>query len=127
MVVGILNVVVGLLLAFGAAQEGVVGGLMAGRPMSLLVGVAGTVVSLLLSVSGVALVQGWSRRRGLALAACVLVAAFGILASLPPHRYFGILAMLIGVGYPLLAGWYVGWGGGKGDDMQPMPAESSAK
>jgi hypothetical protein len=127
MVVGILNVVVGLLLAFGAAQEGVVGGLMAGRPMSLLVGVAGTVVSLLLSVSGVALIQGWSRRRVLALAACVLVAAFGIFASLPPHRYFGVLAILIGIGYPLLAGLYVGWGGGKGHDMQSMAAETSAR
>ena len=127
MLVGILNVIVGLLLAFGAAQEGVVGGLMGGQPMSLLVGVAGTVVSLLLSVSGVALIQDWSRRRNLAVAAFVLVATFGILASLPPHRYFGVLAMLIGVGYPLLAGWYVVWGGGKGHGMQPMPAETSTR
>ena len=126
MVVGILNVVVGLMLAFGAAQEGVVGGLMAGRPISLLVGVTGTLVSLLLSVSGVALIQGWSRRRSIAIAACVLAAAFGLLISLPPHRYLGVLAMLIGVGYPLAAGWYIAWGKGKGHGLQSIPGARSS-
>jgi len=48
MVVAILNMVVGLALAFGAAQEGVVGGLMAGRPASFLVGLAGTVTGMVL-------------------------------------------------------------------------------
>ena len=127
MVVGILNVVVGLMLAFGAAQEGVVGGLMAGRPSSLVVGVTGTLVSLLLSVSGLALIQGWSRRRGIAITACVLAAAFGILISLPPHRYLGVLAMLIGVGYPLAAGCYMAWGSGKGHGMPSIPGAPATR
>ena len=120
MVVAILNVLVGLALAFGAAQEGVLGGLMGGRPASLLVGLAGTVTSLLLSASGVALLYGWSHRRGFTLASCLLVAAFSIIASLPPYRYLGVLAMLLGVGYPLVAGLYVAGGGGTGQGRQPV-------
>jgi hypothetical protein len=122
MVVAILNVVVGLLLAFGAAQEGVVGGVLAGRPASLLVGLVGTLASLWLSASGVALLYSWPRRRGFTLLACVAVVAFGIYASLPPHRYFGVLAMLLGVGYPLAAGWYMAWGGGSGQGRQVAQA-----
>jgi|GEM_PF-858133 len=120
MVVAILNVVVGLALAFGAVQEGVVGGLIAGRPGSLLVGLAGTVTSLLLSASGVALLYGWSHRRGFTLAACLLVTAFSIIASLPPHRYLGVLPMLLGIGYPLVAAWYVAGSGGSGQGRQPV-------
>jgi hypothetical protein len=122
MIFAILNVVVGLLLAFGAAQEGVVGGVLAGRPASLLVGLAGTLVSLWFSASGFALLYRWSHRRGFTLLACAAMAAFGILAALPPHRYLGVLAMLLGVGYPLAAGWYVAWGGGRGQGRRTAQA-----
>ena len=125
MIVAILNVVVGVLLAFGAAQEGIVGGVLAGRPASLLVGLAGTVASLWLSASGVALLYGWRRRRGFTLLACVAAAAFGIYASLPPHRYFGVLAMLLGVVYPLAAGVSIAWGGGAGHGRQPVQAPAT--
>ena len=120
MVVAILNMVVGLALAFGAAQEGVVGGLMAGRPASFLVGLAGTVTGLLLSASGVALLYGWAHRRGFTLASCFLVAAFSILASLPPQRFLGVVAMLLGIGYPLIAAWCVAGSGGSGQGRQPV-------
>ena len=110
MVVAILNVIVGLLLAFGAAQEGLVGGVMAGRQESLLVGTIGTAVSLVLSISGIGLWRGWSHRRSLTLIACLFVAAFSVVITLPPYRYMGVLAALLGIGYPLVAAWYVGWG-----------------
>jgi hypothetical protein len=124
MVVAILNVVVGLALAFAAAQEGVVGGLMAGRPASLLVGIAGTVTSLLLVASGVASLYGGAHRRGFTLTSCLLVAAFSTIASLPPHRYLGVLAMLLGIVYPLGASWYVARraGSGPGSAVTPRPA-----
>jgi hypothetical protein len=106
MVVIVLNVVVGLLLAFGGIQEVVVRGILRGEHAPFAVGAAGTLVSLLLSVSGIALWRGWRHARELALLAYVLVAGFCVLAALPPH-YVGILALLVGVGYPVGAGAYL--------------------
>jgi len=101
MVVVILNVVVGLLLAFGGAQEVIVRGILGGERVPFIVGAIGTVVSLLLSLSGVALWRRWRGARELALLACALVALFCVMASLPPPRYVGIFALLVGVCYPL--------------------------
>ena len=94
-----LNVVVGLLLALGGIQEAVVRGVLGGERVPFLVGVTGTLVSLLLSTSGIALWRGWRGARSLTLLACVLVAAFHVAAALPP-RYVGIAALLMGAGYP---------------------------
>src|SRR5262245_35649627 len=100
MVVVVLNVVVGLLLAFGGAQEVVVRGILGGERVPFVVGAIGTAVSLLLSLSGVALWRRWRGARELALLACVLVAVFCVIAALPPPRYVGFAALLVGVGYP---------------------------
>jgi hypothetical protein len=110
MVVIVLNVVLGLLLALGGIQEAVVRGILGGERAPFLVGVTGTFVSLLLSLSGIALLRGWRGARGLTLLACVLAAAFHALAALPP-RYVGILALLLGAGYPVTVMAYLLLGG----------------
>jgi hypothetical protein len=101
MVVVVLNIVVGLLLAFGGAQEVIVRGILGGERVPFVVGAIGTAVSLLLSLSGVALWRRWRGAPELALVACALVALFCVMAALPPPRYVGFAALLLGVGYPL--------------------------
>jgi hypothetical protein len=112
MAIVVLNLVVGLLLAYGGTQEAIVRGILGGERASFLVGIAGTLVSLLLSISGVALWRGWRRARELTLVACVLVAVFCALAALPP-RYVGIPALLVGVGYPVAVISHLMRGGGR--------------
>lgn len=99
------NIVIGLLLGFGAIQELVVRGIRGGEPQPLVVGLAGAVVSLLFLVSAVALWRElpWARR--LAGVAAVGSIAFHAYAALPPHRNAGILALVIGVGYGLFVLW----------------------
>jgi hypothetical protein len=116
MAIVVLNLVIGLVLAFGGAQEVVVRGILGGERAPFVVGAIGTFVSLLLSISGIALWRGWRGARELALLAYVLVALFCVFAALPP-RYVGIPALLLGVGYPLVALAYLARGGG-----QPTPA-----
>jgi hypothetical protein len=111
MVVAILNIVVGLLLVFGGAQEAIMGGLLGGNTAALAVGSMGTVTSLLLTASGLALWRRWRYGRELTLVACGLVAGFCVLAALPPYRFVGLLALLIGVGY---TGFVVAWLCGRG-------------
>jgi len=102
MVVVVLNIIVGLLLALGGIQEVVVRGILNGERVPFVVGAIGALVSILFAISGVAL---WRNRHGaslLTVIACVLVASFHMLAALPPPRYVGILALLMGAGYPLM-------------------------
>src|SRR5262245_51554552 len=106
MVVVVLNIVVGLLLASGGAQEVIVRGILGGERVPFVVGAIGTVVSLLLSLSGVAMWRRWRGARELALLACALVALFCVMAALPP-RYVGFAALLVGVGYPVVAATYL--------------------
>src|SRR5262245_51029956 len=101
MAVVVLNLVVGLLLAFGGIQEVIVRGILGGERVPFVVGVIGTAVSLLLSLSGVALWRRWRGARELTLLACVLVAVFCVIAALPP-RYVGVGALLVGVCYPVV-------------------------
>lgn len=106
MVIVVLNIVVGVLLALGGIQEVVVRGILNGERVPFLVGAIGTMVSVLLSISGIALWRNWRGARTLTLVACVLVAAFCTLAALPP-RYVGMGALLVGVGYALVVMAYL--------------------
>ena len=102
MVVALLSVLVALFLGYGAAEEFVVRGIYDGETQPLVVGLAGTAVSVLLIAAGVAY---WRRRpsaRRLALAAAVASVLFHVYAALPPHRNVGILALLVGAGYGLV-------------------------
>src|SRR5262245_25992100 len=104
MIVIVLNIVVGLILAFGGGQEVIVRGIIGGERIPFIVGAIGTAVSLMLSLSGVALWRRWHGARGLALLACALVALFSVMAALPPPRYVGFAALLLGVCYPFAVG-----------------------
>ena len=106
MAVVVLNIVVGVLLALGGIQEVVVRGVLGGERIPFLVGTIGTAVAALLSMSGVAIWRNWRGARKLTLLACMLVAAFCVLAALPP-RYVGVPALLLGVGYPLVVNAYL--------------------
>ena len=102
MTIAILNVFVGMLLAFGGLQEAVVRGIFGREAGPLLVGAAGDAIGLLLVLSGIALIREWRTARRLVVGASLLSIAFHVLAALPPHRNVGMLALLIGAGYPLV-------------------------
>ena len=121
MLIAILNILVGLVLAAGGAQEAIVRGILGGERPSFVAGLVGTVVSLLLAVSGVAVWLGWRGARGLVVAACLLVALFCVVAALPPH-YVGVPALLLGVGYPAAA--LLSYGRGA---RQPGPSASRSR
>lgn len=106
MVVVVVNIIVGVLLALGGIQEVVVRGILNGERVPFIVGAIGALVSILFAISGIALWRHWHGARRLTVLACVLVATFHVLAALPP-RYVGILALLMGAGYPLVVIAYV--------------------
>jgi hypothetical protein len=102
MKLGLLNILVALLLGYGAVEELVVRGVRGGEVQPFVIGAVGIVVSVLLVVSGIAL---WRRREGarrLALAAGVASVLFHVYAALPPHRNVGILVLIVGAGYGLI-------------------------
>ena len=102
MPIAALNVIVALLLGFGAAQELAVRGIRDGQTQPSVIGAAGVLVAVLLALSGLALWRRWPVARRLTIVAAVLCIAFHAYAALPPHRNLGILALLVGVGYGLI-------------------------
>ena len=101
MAIPVLNMIVGVLLAMGGAQEVIVRGILQGDTPSLVVGATGTLVGLCLAVSGVALWRRWPQARALTFSACASVTVFCVLAALPPARYVGYAALIVGVAYPM--------------------------
>ena len=97
----LLTMVVALLIGFGAVQEFIVLGVGGGQTQPLIIGLAGTLVSLLLLVAAVALWRRWESARPIAAVAGALSIAFHVYAALPPHRNVGVLVLLIGAGYGL--------------------------
>ena len=94
-----LGVLVATFLGFGAVQELVVRGIRGGEIQPLIIGLAGAIVSVLLALAPVAL---WRQHRGarqLAGVAAVAGVVFHVSAALPPHRYVGILVLVIAVAY----------------------------
>ena len=102
MVFAVLNILVGLLLGFGAAQEFIVLGIVDRRVQPFFAGLAGIVVSVLFITSGVAMWRKWPSARRLVIVTAVLSILFHIYAVLPPHRNVGPPALIIGVGYGLV-------------------------
>lgn len=102
MVLAVLNILIGLLLGFGAAQEFIVLGLENGRVQPFFAGLAGVVVSVLFITSGVAMWRKWPSARRLVIITAILFIVFHIYAALPPHRNVGLPALIIGVGYGLV-------------------------
>ena len=102
MVFAVLNILIGLLLGFGAAQEFIVLGLVDRRVQPFFAGLAGLVVSVLFITSGVAMWRKWPNARRLIIVTAILSILFHVYAALPPHRNVGPPALIIGVGYGLL-------------------------
>ena len=101
MVLGVLNILVALVLGFGAVQELVVGGLRNPEAQPFM-GLASIVVSVLFITSGVAMWRKWPGARRLAIVTAVSSILFHVYAALPPHRIMGAPALIIGVGYGLV-------------------------
>jgi hypothetical protein len=102
MVISLFSILVALFLGFGAAKEFFVRGVQGGEVQPFLIGLAGMIVSLLLVISGIALWRQWPVARRLVLLAGVSSIVFHVYAALPPHRYVGILVLLVGAGYGML-------------------------
>jgi hypothetical protein len=102
MVIAILNILVGLLLGFGAVQELIVPGINGGQVQPFVIGLAGTAISLLFLISGIAMWRKWPGTRRLVIVTAVLSILFHVYAALPPHRNVGPPALIIGAGYGLL-------------------------
>ncbi|HEV7396775.1 MAG TPA: hypothetical protein VGN86_09730 [Pyrinomonadaceae bacterium] len=102
MVLAVLNILVGLLLGIGAVQQLVVLGPVDRRVQLFFVGLAGMVVSVFFILSGVAIWRKWPGARRLVIVAATLSILFHVYAILPPHRYVGPPALIIGVGYSLV-------------------------
>lgn len=102
MVFAVLNILIGLLLGFGAAQEFIVLGLVDRRVQPFFAGLAGIVVSVLFITSGVAMWRKWPSARRLVIVTATLSILFHAYAALPPHRNVGPPALILGVGYGLV-------------------------
>lgn len=101
MVLAVLNILIGLLLGFGAVQQFIVRGLPR-EVQPFFLGLAGLVVSVLFITSGVAMWRKWPSARRLVIVTAILSIAFHVYAALPPHRNMGPPALIIGVGYGLV-------------------------
>lgn len=101
MVFAVLNILIALLLGFGAIQELIVLGRQQ-QVQPFLMGVAGIVVSLLFIISGIALWRRQANARRLVIIAAVASIVFHIYAALPPHGNVGVFALILGVGYGLV-------------------------
>ena len=102
MILAVLNIVVALLLGFGAVQEFIVRGLRDREVQPFFIGLAGIVVSVLFITSGIAIWRKWPSARRLAIVTAVSSILFHVYLALPPHRSLGAPALIIGVGYGLV-------------------------
>jgi len=102
MVIAVLNILIGLLLGFGAAQEFVVLGLVDRQAEPFYAGLTGIVVGLLFITSGVAIWRKWPGAGRLVIITAILSILFHVYQALPPHRNVGLPALIIGAGYGLI-------------------------
>jgi hypothetical protein len=101
MTLTVLNILVALVLGFGAVQEFIVRGIRGREVQPFFIGLIGIVVSVLFIVSGVGMWRKWPSARRLVIVTAVLSILFHVYAALPPHRNVGPPALIIGAGYGL--------------------------
>jgi hypothetical protein len=102
MILVVLCFLAALLTGFGAVQELIVRGIIDHEVRPAIIGIIGTVVSILFLVSGIAIWRKWASTRRLAIITAILSIVFHVYAALPPHRNVGPPALIIGVGFGLV-------------------------
>jgi len=102
MVLALVSILVGLLTGFGAVKELILPGIVGGGLQPAIIGVIGTIVSVLFVISGIAIWRRWPNTRGLAILTSILSIVFHVYAALPPHRNVGPPALILGVGFGLV-------------------------
>jgi hypothetical protein len=102
MVLAILSILVGLLTGFGAVQELIVPGIIGGGVQPAIIGIIGTVISVLFMLTGIAMWRKWPSTRRLAIVTAILSIVFHVYAALPPHRNVGPPALILGAGFGLV-------------------------
>ena len=102
MALTVLNILVALVLGFGAVQELIVPGIRGGQAQPFFIGLAGIVVSVLFIASGIAMWRKWPSARPLVIVSAIFSILFHVYAALPPHRNVGPPALIIGAGYGLV-------------------------
>ncbi|HXD32125.1 MAG TPA: hypothetical protein VN643_13465 [Pyrinomonadaceae bacterium] len=102
MVFAVLNLLIALLLGYGALQELIARGLRNQEFQPFLLSFGGLVVALLFGISGIALWRRQANARRLVIIAAVASIVFHVYAALPPHRQMGFVVLIIGIGYGLV-------------------------
>ena len=102
MILVVLNILVALLTGFGAVQELIVRGIINREVQPFIISVLGIAVSVLFLISGVAMWRKWPNAQTLTIVTAISSILFHIYAALPPHRYVGPVALLVGAGYGLV-------------------------
>lgn len=102
MTLAVLNILVGLITGFGAGQEFIVRGIQGREAQPFFIGLFGIAVSLLFLMSGVAMWRKWPRARPLVIITAIFSILFHVYVALPPHRYVGFPALIVGAGYGLV-------------------------
>jgi hypothetical protein len=97
-----LNILVALLLGFGAVQELAIRGIRDGQLQPLVLSSAVILVSILFIISAVAMLCEWTTARSLVLITGVSSLLIHVYGALPPHRTMGYLPLLIGAGYSVV-------------------------
>ena len=95
----VVGVLVAAFLGFGAVEELIVRGVRGGEVQPLIVGLLGTVVSLLLALASLALWRRHTSARRLAIVAAIAAITFHAYAALPPHRNAGLLVLMVAGAY----------------------------
>jgi hypothetical protein len=102
MTLAVLNILVALVLGFGAVQEVIVPGIRGRQTQPFFIGLAGIIVSVLFIASGIAMWRKWPKARPLVIITAISSILFHVYAALPPHRNVGPPALIIGAGYGLV-------------------------
>ena len=91
-----------ILLGFGALQELVVRGIWDSENQAFWLGLAGSLVCLLVVVATIALWRGRPFAPHLAWTAAVASVAFHLYGVLPPHHNVGMVALLLALSSGIL-------------------------
>src|SRR5215470_7898489 len=94
MIVRIVCIVLSAVLAFGAVKE-LLAGILDGEVIPIAIGGLGLMVCVACAWVSLAGARGVAIRSWIPIASAGLVAAFHVVAALPPHRIVGVVVALI--------------------------------